>query len=89
MKLGLSRRRKMKRRLPSSEKQPLLQPIAPNLTWSMDFMHDSLDNGRKFRVLNIIDYYNREALDIQIAYSFPGEHVLRVLEQLIELPLTA
>ena len=85
MKLGLSRRRKMKRRIPSAEKQPLLQPIAPNLTWSMDFMHDSLDNGRKFRVLNIIDDYNREALDIQIAYSFPGEHVVRVLEQLIEL----
>jgi putative transposase len=47
--------------------------------------HDPLDNGCKFRVLNIIDDYIREAFDIQISYSFPGEQVVRVLEQLIDL----
>ena len=66
-------------------KAALLQPIAPNLTWSMDLMHDPLDNGCKFRVLNIIDDYIREAFDIQKSYSFPGEQVVRVLEQLIDL----
>jgi putative transposase len=84
-KLGLNKRRKAKRRMPKTVKQPLLQPLFPNLTWSMDFMHDSLESGRKFRVLNIIDDYNREALDIQVAYSFPAEQVVRVLEQVIEL----
>jgi putative transposase len=83
-KLGLSRRRKVKRRVPTQPRNPLLQPLYPNLTWSMDFMHDSLESGRKFRSLNIIDDYNREALDIVVDYSIPGEQVVRTLEQLIE-----
>lgn len=83
-KLGMSRRKKMKRRIPNPEKRALLQPIRRNLTWSMDFMHDSLDNGRKFRTLNIIDDYNREALAIEINYSFSSEEVVRVLESIIE-----
>lgn len=84
LKLGLNRRRKTKRRLPLAEKQPLVQPIRPNLTWSMDFMHDVLENGRKFRTLNIIDDYNREALCIAVGYSFPSEEVVRIVGQLCE-----
>ncbi len=82
--LGLSRRRKVKRRIPNPEKRALLQPLYPNLTWSMDFMEDRLENGRKIRVLNVIDDYNREALAIEIEYSFPSERVVKVVEQLIE-----
>jgi putative transposase len=84
-KLGMSRRKKMKRRIPNPDKRPLLQPIRKNLTWSMDFMHDSLDNGRKFRTLNIIDDYNREALAVEINYSFSSEEVVRTLESIIEM----
>lgn len=82
--LGLNRRRKMKRRIPNPEKRALLQPLFPNLTWSMDFMEDRLDNGRKVRVLNIIDDYNREALAIEIAHSFPSERVVDIVSQQIE-----
>ena len=71
-KLGMTHRRKIKRRIPNPAKQVLLQPIQPNLTWSIDFMEDRLENGRKFRALNIIDDYNREALTIDIDYSFPS-----------------
>jgi putative transposase len=49
----MARRRKIKRRIPNPAKQMLLQPTRPNLTWSLDFMEDRLDNGRKFRTLNI------------------------------------
>lgn len=49
--LGLQLRRKRKRRLPSSIKAPLTLPIDSNIVWSMDFMHDVLENGRKFRML--------------------------------------
>lgn len=83
-KLGLQLRRKRKRRLPSSVKAPLTLPIDCNIVWSMDFMHDVLENGRKFRILNVIDDFNREALAVESEYSFPSIKVIDVMERLIE-----
>jgi putative transposase len=84
-KLGLNKRmRKSRRRIANPDKETLLQPISPNLTWSADFMEDRLDNGRKVRVLNVIDDYNREALLCKAAFSFPSHQVVRHLEQLME-----
>lgn len=83
-KLGMSHRRKIKRRLPNPEKQNLLQPIYPNIVWSLDFMEDRLDNGRKFRTLNIIDDYNREVLTIEIDSSFPSKKAVSILDRVIE-----
>jgi putative transposase len=54
-----------------------------NLTWSLDFMSDSLSNGRAIRTLNIMDDYNREALWIEVDTSLPAERVIRVLENLL------
>lgn len=62
-KLGMNRRCKIKHRIDNPAKKTLLQPLQPNITWSIDFMEDRLMNGRKFRTLNIIDDYNREALN--------------------------
>jgi putative transposase len=84
MKLGMSRRRKIKRRITNPEKKVLLQPIRPNLTWSLDFMEDRLENGRKFRTLNILDDYNREALAIEVDYSFPSLKVIDMVKRVIE-----
>ena len=50
----------------------------------MDFMHDQLSDGRTFRVLNVIDDYNREALGMEIDFSLPSERVIRALKQIIE-----
>jgi len=74
----------MKRRIANPEKKVLLQPIHPNLTWSIDFMEDRLENGRKFRTLNIMDDYNREALAIEVDYSFPSLKVVEMLKRVIE-----
>lgn len=84
-KLGLNLRRRKKRRLPTRVKQPLHVPMKMNQTWSMDFMQDSLESGRKFRCLNVIDDFNRECLAIEVDTSLSGQHVVRVLESIIEL----
>lgn len=81
-KLNLGLRRKHKKRINKQYEDSLIQPIFPNLTWSMDFMSDALEDGRKIRVLNIIDDYNREALATETGLSFPAGRVIRVLERL-------
>lgn len=48
-------------------------------------MQDSLESGRKFRCLNVIDDFNRECLAIEVDTSLSGQHVVRVLESIIEL----
>lgn len=81
MKLNI--RRRSKRRLPERVKQSLTLPTAPNQMWSIDFMSDSLVDGRKFRLLNIIDDFNRESLSIEVDTSMPSLRVIRVLDRLI------
>jgi transposase InsO family protein len=58
-------------------------PGQSDLTWSLDFMSDSLSTGRAIRTLNILDDYNREALWIEVDTSLPAERVIRVLETLL------
>ena len=55
-----------------------------NTRWSMDFVSDQLANGRRFRVLNVIDDYNREVIGQLVAVSISGQQVARFLEQLGE-----
>jgi putative transposase len=59
-----------------------MQPQLPNQVWSMDFMHDSLWDGRTVRLLNIIDDFNRQVLWIETDHGLPALRVIRVLEQL-------
>ena len=82
--MKLNRRRKFKRRLPARVKQSLVYPIAPNVTWSMDFMHDGLMSGKSFRSFNVLDDFNREALNITIDTSLTSRRVIRELNKLID-----
>ncbi len=82
--LRLNVRRRAKRRLPQRVKMPLLVPETINQCWSMDFMTDSLVDGRRFRLLNVIDDYNRESLAIEIDTSLPALRVIRALQNLIQ-----
>ncbi|MGH1517063.1 DDE-type integrase/transposase/recombinase [Chryseobacterium sp. JK1] len=54
-----------------------------NEAWSIDFMSDALSNGRKFRVLNVIDDYNRESLINEVFYSISGIRLVQKLKELI------
>jgi putative transposase len=80
--LGLNIRRRINRRLPARVREPLFVPESINQGWSMDFVSDALVDGRRFRVLNIIDDYNRESLALEVDTSLPALRVIRVLEWL-------
>jgi putative transposase len=82
--LDLNHRRRTKKRLPKRTVQPLNVPAVPNAVWSIDFMHDTLYAGRRFRTFNVLDDGVREILDIEIDTSLPGERIVRVLDRLKE-----
>ena len=82
--LKLNVRRRYRKRLPPRVKNPLTQPDQLNQSWSVDYMSDSLWNGRKFRLLNIVDDYNREVLHIEADTSLPTVRLIRCLEYLKE-----
>jgi len=83
--LRLNRARRTKRRVPRRPRVPLSAPPSLNRTWALDFMHDALYDGRAFRVLNVLDHGNREALAIDAGFSLPSRRVLELLEELIAL----
>jgi putative transposase len=82
--LELNLRIKPRKRLIREVPEALNVPEAINQIWSMDFMHDQLQDGRSFRLFNVIDDFNREALGIEIDFSLPSERVIRALNQIIE-----
>ena len=81
--MRLNKRKRGRKRLPARVKLPLIIPMAANETWSMDFMPDTLINGRKFRVLNIIDGFNREALRIEPYFSIRSNLIIKILERIV------
>lgn len=81
--LKLNRKRKGKRILPGRVKQPLVKQEHINQSWSMDFMSDSMVNGRRFRTFNLIDDCTREVLAIEIDTSLSSKRIIRILERVI------
>ena len=81
--LELNLRIKPRKRLNREKPEALSVPEAINQVWSMDFMHDQLETGRSFRLLNVIYDFNREALGIEIDFSLSALRVIRALEQII------
>jgi putative transposase len=81
---GLQVRQRKRKRLARALRRPMLVPQAPNQRWSMDFQHDLLATGQRFRSLNIVDDFSRECPAIEVDTSLPGARVVRVLERLAE-----
>lgn len=81
--LSLRLRPKRKRQSHLRVIQPA--PTGPNEQWTMDFVSDSLENGRRMKVLTIIDLWDRRCPRLEADSSIPGEGVVRVLEQLRQL----
>lgn len=70
--LALNLRIKPKRRLKRETPAALTVPDMMNDTWSMDFMHAQLSDGRSFRTFNVIDDFNREGLAVEVDISLPA-----------------
>jgi putative transposase len=82
--LGLSLRYKRGKRLKSALlRQPIKQAHEINQVWSMDFVADNLIDGRKLRLLTVVDCCTRECLAIEVGQSLKGEDVVRTLEQIV------
>jgi putative transposase len=81
---GLQVRRRRRKRLTRGQRVPLPMPTRRGERWSMDFMVDTLADGRGFRTLNIVDDYTRECVAIEVDRSLPGLRVVRVLDRLAE-----
>ena len=82
--IELNLRIKPRHRLVREKPLPLAVPTEINQSWSMDFMHDQLADGRSIRLFNVIDDYNREGLGIEVDFSLPSERVIRSLDRIIE-----
>ena len=80
---GLQVRRRRRKRLTRAERIPLPRASQRGERWSMDFMADTLADGRAFRTLNIVDDYTRECVAIEVDRSLPGARVVRVLDHLL------
>lgn len=81
---GLALRSKRpRRRKMAVHREARCRPKRPNQAWSLDFVHDQLSNGQKFRALTVVDVFTREALAIEVGHRLRGEHVVEVLNQLV------
>ena len=77
--LSVKRRKKGKR--PINERVPLQIAQAPNEVWSMDFVSDSLANGRRLKCLTVADDFSHECVVIAVDYGISGQYVARLLDQ--------
>ena len=81
-KLGVRKRGGRKRAL--GTRSPMAQPEAANQRWSLDFVSDALSNGRRFRVLAVVDDFTRECLGLVADTSLSGLRVGRELDRIVE-----
>ena len=81
---GLAMRRRKSKRFRAEARVPLVLPRRANQMWTMDFTRDSLASGRKFRTLNLMDGYTREAPWLEMDTSLPGLRVAQVLERVAQ-----
>ena len=84
-------RRRGGRKRASGTRAPMAPPQAPNQRWSLDFVSDALTDGRRFRVLAVVDDISRECLCLAADTSLPGARVARELDAVIAVrgrPLT-
>jgi putative transposase len=79
---GLQVRRRKRKRRAIVPRTPLPAPTRANERWSMDFVRDTLGDGRVFRCFTLVDDCTRECPVIEVDFSLSGERVVRVLDRI-------
>ena len=79
---NLQVRTKKRKKQVSRPRVKRAKPTVPNQHWSMDFVHDQLADGRRFRCLTLVDHFSRVSPAIEVGRSLTGRHVVGVLERL-------
>ena len=79
---GLSLRGRRRKKRYGGLRVVMPGPVAANQRWSMDFMSDALADGRRIRLLNVVDDWTRECLAIEVGRSLTGRHVTAALDKI-------
>ena len=82
---NLQVRKRVRRRVALGRGNPAPAVAGLNQRWSLDFVHDVLSSGRRFRSLTVVDDYSHESLAIEVDTSLSGERVVRVLDAIAEV----
>jgi len=82
---GLILRIRRRKKMSSQLRIDMSKPAYPNHIWSMDFMIDSLADGRAIKVLSVVDEYTRKCFRIEVDTSINGMRVTRVLSEIAQL----
>jgi putative transposase len=77
---GLQVSKRRRRHGVAVERRALEIPQGPNQVWSMDFVSDSLEYGRRLKCLTIVDDFTKELIDVPVDYGISGEYVTQVLD---------
>jgi putative transposase len=80
---GLTVRKRKGRKRAGGSRAPILIEVRPNARWSVDFVHDQLSDGRRFRILNVIDDVTKECLAVIADTSISGRRVARELDAVV------
>ena len=79
---GLQIRRRRRKKLDRSLRRPIVPVERLDQVWAMDFVTDSLVDGRRFRALAIVDQHSRHCVGLEVACSLPAARVVRVMDHL-------
>ena len=78
---GLAVRRRKRKRV-AVARQPFVLPTRLNECWCLDYMSDTLANGRHYRILNVLDVLSREDLASDVDLSLPAARLVRALDEI-------
>ncbi len=81
---GLAVRRRLRKRLKAIVRRPMAAPQKPGVRWSMDFIHDQLEDGRCIRIFGVIDDFSRESTALKVGTSMTSVDAVLALDRAIQ-----